>query len=256
MKRMRIMGLALVAVFAMTAIVASSASAAGPSFGRCVAQAGGKFLNNGCTKPSTPGKEKYEWTNVIPKPKFFSKLKEGIPTLETVKGTKITCKTEEGPGEITSPKSVGGVVATFTGCETSGLKCASAGQAEGVIVTSALEGIIGVEKVGTKTPLNDKVASELHAPVGQKVAAFVCAGLPVEVRGSVLHPVTVNKMLLTATEKFTASKGKQKPEHYAGGVPKEHILESNTNGGPFEQAGQTITALVTFEEKVEINTTQ
>ncbi len=60
-------------------------------------------------------------------------------------------------------------------------------------------------------------------------------------------------MKLTATEKFTASKGKQKPEHFAGGVAKEHILETSTNGGTFEQSGQTITSILTNEEKVEAN---
>jgi hypothetical protein len=247
------MGLALIAVLAMTALGASSASSA--SFGRCLPQAKGKFLNSVCTKAATPGKEKFEWSGIV-KNKFTSKLKEGIPTLETVGGTKITCKEESSPGEFNTSKSVAGVIAKFNGCETSGFKCNSVGGIEGEIVTSALEGVVGVEKIGTKTPLNDKLALELHAPVGQKVAAFSCAGLPVEVRGSVLHPITANKMLLTATEKFTAAKGEQKPDKFAGGVVDEHTLESNTNGGPFEEAGQTITALATYEEKVEANTTQ
>jgi hypothetical protein len=250
------LGLCVVAMLAATVVASGTASAAAPEFGRCLAQKGGKFLNSGCTKAATPGKEKFEWFPGVVKNHFTSKLKEGIPTLETVSGTKITCKGESNPGEINSPKSVAGVVATFTGCETTGLKCASAGQPEGQIVTAALEGVLGVEKVGTKTPLNDKLAVELHAPVGQNIAEFVCAGIPVVVRGSVLHPVASNKMLISNAEKFTASKGEQKPDKFAGEPVDAHILESNTNGGPFEEAGQTITVLATAEEKLEANTTQ
>ena len=139
-----------------------------------------------------------------------------------------------------------------TGCETSKLKCESAGKpGEGVINTSPLGGPIGFETEVTP-PSKDHLASELHSESGN-VAEFECAGLKVVVKGSVLHKITANAMKLTATEKFTASKGKQKPEHFAGGTPKEHILESNTNGGPFEQAGQTITGILTGEEKIEAN---
>ena len=177
-------------------------------------------------------------------------------TLETVGGTKITCTAEEGPGEIVNSKEVGHVKPKFNGCSTSGVKCNSAGAAEGEIKTSPLGGTLGVEKVGLKEgkeePKLDKIALELHSEAGN-VAEFSCGGLPVVVHGSVLHPVSSDKMLLTATEKFTASKGEQKPDKFAGGPADEHILESNTNGGPFEEAGQTISAIATFEEKIEVN---
>ena len=104
-----------------------------------------------------------------------------------------------------------------------------------------------------ENPAKSKLASELHSESGN-IAEFECAGLKVVVRGSVLHKITANSMKSTATEKFTASKGHQKPEHFAGGVPKEHILETSTNGGPFEQSGQTITGIITGEEKIEAST--
>lgn len=256
MKRMKMMGLCLVAVLAFAAVASATASAAAPEFGRCVAHVGGKFSDANCKVNALEvSKEKYEWTSTILKPNFTSKLKEGIPTLETVGGTKVTCKTESSTGTINSSKSVAGVNVTFGGCETSGLKCATAGQAEGVIVTSALEGVLGIEKIGIvegkEVASKDKLALELHAPAGLKVAEFSCAGLPVVVQGSVLHPAVTNKSALTAAEKFAQSKGKQKPEHFAGGVAKEHILESSTAGGKFEQSGQSIIALATYEEKIE-----
>ena len=155
-------------------------------------------------------------------------------------------------GHFASNTSVAGVISTFEGCETAGNACNSAGQGAGIIVTNALEGGLGVEKKGA-TPAANKLALELKAPAGQLVAQFSCAGLPVEVRGSLLHPVATGKMLLSATEKFAASKGEQKPDKFAGGTTDEHTLESNTAKGPFEEAGQTIVAVATYEEKVEAN---
>jgi hypothetical protein len=256
MKRMRIMGLALVAVFAMSAVAASSALAEPEGeFGRCLAKAGGKYANSGCTKIEA-GKNKFEWSPGVVKNKFHSKLKEGIPTLETVGGTKITCKTEESPGEFKAGNTeVAGVVATFTGCSTSELPCTTGANTSGTIVTSALEGRLGIEKKGTLPPSNNKLALELHAPVGLKVAEFSCAGLPVEVQGSVLHPAKTGAMVISSTEKFTASKGEQKPDKFAGGATDQHILESKAGAGGFEEAGQTITSLATYEEKVEANPT-
>ena len=252
MKRKKLVGLLALAALAVMGLAASSAFAAAPEFGRCAAKAGGKFQDAGCTKASVPGKEKFEWTpGPGAKNKLHSVIKSGTTaTLETVKGTKITCTAEESPGEFKNAKEVGGVVAKFNGCKTSGLPCNSTGAAAEEIVTSPLGGTLGVEKVSTEGPAKNKLALELHSEAGN-VAEFSCAGLPVVVKGSVLHPVVANKMLISATEKFAATKGEQKPSAFAGEPDDSHILESNTNGGPFEEAGQTITAIATYEEKIE-----
>ncbi len=132
-----------------------------------------------------------------------------------------------------------------------GLKCQS-GATTGEIITEPLNGGLGFE---TETGEQSKwhIAQELHGPGGGELAKFSCGPAAVKVRGSVLHKITANAMKNVATEKFTASKGKQKPEHYAGGTAKEHILESSLAGGPFEQAGQTVTSITTYEEKIEAN---
>jgi hypothetical protein len=253
MKRFKVMGLCLIAAFAVTAMAASSAFAAAPEFGRCLAKTGGKFSDAGCVKGVTTG-GKFEWNpGPGPKPNFHSAIKSGTTaTLETVGKTKITCTNEESPGEFKNAKEVGGVVAKFNGCKTSGLACTTTGDAAEEITTHSLGGVVGVEKLGT-THATDKLAVELHSESGN-IAEFSCAGLPVIVHGSVLHPVSANKMLLTATEKFAATAGEQKPDKFVGGPVDEHILESNTNGGPFEEAGQTITAINTGEEKMEAST--
>ncbi len=250
MKRMKFVALLALAAFAVTAFAASSAFASAPEFGRCLAKTGGKFSDAGCTKAVGSG-GKFEWTPGVVKNKFHSAIKSGTTaTLETVKGTKITCTNESSPGEFKNEKEVGGVEAKFNGCKVSGLPCNSAGAAPEEIVTHPLGGVLGVEKVSTEGPAKNKLALELHSESGN-IAEFTCSGLAVVVHGSVLHPVTANKMLLTATEKFAATKGEQKPSAFAGEPDDSHILESNTNGGPFEEAGQTITAIATYEEKVE-----
>jgi len=259
MKRIRIVALCLVAVFAVGGITASSALAAKqPHFGRCLKKAvagGAGFTGATCTTPVGTG-AKYEWTSTIVKNKFHSKIKpETSATLETVGGTKITCTEEEGPGEVLNSTEIAKVEPKFNNCASSGLKCKSAGAVEGEIKTAPLGGVIGIEKItlveGKEVESKNKVAGELHAEGGGNIAEFACGGLSVVTKGSVLHNMKSNAMYLTATEKFVASKGEQKPDKFAGGTLDEHTLESNTNGGPFEEAGQTITAINTGEEKVE-----
>jgi hypothetical protein len=253
MKHFRALGLSLAIALALGSLIASSASATAPEFGRCLKTAGGKFKNSKCTIASVPGEEKYEWFSGVIKNKFTTKIKEGtIATLETVGGTKITCTGETSSGEFLNAKEVGHMPVKFTGGETSGFKCESAGAGAGNIVTAPLGGPIGFE-TEVVPPTKNHIANELHSESGN-IAEFTCVGIKVVVRGSVLHKIAANAMKLTATEKFTAAKGKQKPEHFAGGVPKEHVLETSTNGGPFEQSGQTITGIITGEEKVEAST--
>jgi hypothetical protein len=254
MKRMKLVGLSAIVGAALAAFVAAPAFATAPEFGRCLAKTGGKFSDAGCTKPVGSG-GKFEWNpGPGPKPNFHSKIKElTSATLETVGGTKITCKQEESPGVFKNAKEVGGVVAKFNECKVSTIPCNSAGAAAEEIVTSPLGGVLGVEKVSTEGPVKNKLAVELHSEAGN-IAEFNCGGLPVVVKGSVLHPVSSNKMLIKATEKFAATKGEQKPSMFAGEKDDSHILESNTNGGPFEEAGQTITAIATYEEKIEAST--
>src|SRR5436190_1631201 len=62
MKRFRIVGLCLAAIFALTALVATGASAeTPPEVGRCLKLAGGKWKDGGCKVKSLPGEEKFEW---------------------------------------------------------------------------------------------------------------------------------------------------------------------------------------------------
>jgi hypothetical protein len=60
-----------------------------------------------------------------------------------------------------------------------------------------------------------------------------------------------NRMGLATTWSFAATAGKQKPEHFLG--LEKDTLNIALGGGAPEQVGQTSTAKITNEEKLEIN---
>ena len=58
-RHLKIIGLCLAAVFAIAAVTASTASAKKPEWGKCVAQAGGKYLDGNCQTKGKGGR--FEW---------------------------------------------------------------------------------------------------------------------------------------------------------------------------------------------------
>jgi hypothetical protein len=224
-----------------------------PDLGRCVKTLRsfeGYFGNSNCTTLKTPGN--YEWLPGVGEgAKFTSTITEGLATFETVKLSKVVCTAEAGTGQYTSAKTVGGVTLTFTGCERSGEQCKSSGAAAGEIVTHDLEGELGIEKLGA-TARENKIGLDLF-PVGNTgpVAEFTCGATEVSLRGSVILPVLANKMLAGAKLKFTATKGKQKPEKFVEGA--KDVLEASFNNGAYEQIGLTVKITQTNEEALEVD---
>jgi hypothetical protein len=282
MKRMRIMGLGLAAIFAMTALFAASASAEAPEYGRCLAKTGGKFSDAGCTKASVPGTEKFEWYAAFGSEKplikkgYKSKSTEG--TLIQLEGTgeglggvktKVGCKSQSSEGEITGNKTNVATKVVFTGCESSGAKCKSPLGVEGEIQVNDLEGVIGVEKFGYNKekkllePNKNKLANEFTPKGTEFFTEFECASLKVQVKGHVLNPQATNKMIKSTTVKFTAPGGNQKPEHFSLSINPETGKETfgpelsleakfeQFKVVPFEESGQTLTTVQTNEEGVE-----
>ena len=276
MKRMRIMGLCLVAAFALTAIGAGTASAL-PEVGRCVAQAGtGKYKNSNCTEKAGAKVEEKQFEfkkgakSETEGVHFTSAGGEGV--LETVSGTKIVCKTQSATGKYDQDsgviKEVEGVVAKFEGCSIPALEtpCNTKGQAAGTISTFLLKGPLGyISGEKTKTPV---VGQELTPEKAKGLfAEFEClgGGIVVKVKGKegaaegktggncVIAPVeNANEMSLTAKQVYSGSGGKQSPQHFQLATSKFCNLESNTNGGAFEAATQALTTVVTNEEALEI----
>jgi phospholipase C len=221
-------------------------------FGRCVRVAKGvrgRFATAGCTSPATAEQFAFEWEAGPGSNAGFttSAKAETALTLETVRKVKVTCKGEVSSGEYTGPTTVGGVVVTLTGCEALLAKCTSAGAAEGEIVTSTLEGVLGWE-----AKEEHRVALDLF-PVerGGLFTEFVCGGTSMAVRGSVISPVISGRMQSTTTVKYAATAGRQKPEHLEG-EPND-VLESSLLGGSFEQTGLTLTTTLTNAEPIEVN---
>ena len=238
-----------VAVIACVAVVAPAWALEAPEIGRCVSHAGGKYTNDVCTK-AAKGKKvgSFEWEAGAMKKKFTGV--GGVGTLETVKANKVTCKTEASSGEFTSAKTVGNIAVTFTGCENLGYKCVSPGKAEGELDTNPLAGSLVWEK------FREEGRVDLVPQSGELFIEFQCGPANVKVKGSVLTNIPVNKPETKVEMKFTAKKGKQKPEYYYTSKTEKvkDVLISKIGATEFEQAGQTITNVQTAEEPLEVNT--
>jgi hypothetical protein len=248
MKRLRSIGLCLVAVVAVSGLAAVSASAEAPEIGRCVkvAPGSGHFATAKCTSHKTGGE--FEWLPGAEKTKFTGV--GGVGTLETVLKLRVTCKTEASSGEFTSPKTAGNILVTFKGCESGGFKCSTSGAALGEIKTNTLAGTI----VWENKPKH-KTALDLVPASTELFVEFNCGPLNAKVKGSVLTNVKAGEMKTVIPLKFTDVEGRQKPEFYetASGEKVKDVLLSKLGEREFEQAGQKITNTQTDEEALEVN---
>jgi hypothetical protein len=253
MKRIRIVGLCLVAVFAMSALVASSASAATPTYKVCKKAAvkeKGTFNNKTCTIASKGGKKEggYEigaWNEGKEKePKF--KDTNGVSTLTSyIKGFGIvgavSCTKAKGEGKITGPSN-GNVTVTFEKCTSSGESCASAGEKAGKIKTSLLA-----------TELAELSPTEVVTRVGEvgKVSAsFSCGAEKVITTGIADGVITgdVGNIAKESTQTFSVNAGGEQVNTVDGDV----LLTEVVGTGNFE-SGENTTAKVKGEEmEIEI----
>lgn len=122
MRSIRTIGLALVAVFALGALVAASASASSfaPEYAKCVKapkvnkKYTGKFGNKSCTEAATEGK--YELESAVGTT-FVGKSKKTVLHVVGANGKAevITCKKDKITGTITRSNGVA-VTITFEGC--------------------------------------------------------------------------------------------------------------------------------------------
>jgi hypothetical protein len=189
MKRMRILGLALVAVFALVAITAAGASASKPTWKACVKaepKNTGAFSDKACSI-GAPGTGKYNLVEGIGKGKGF-KGKGGEATLHNVipgKGDiKVICKSFKDSGSVVAPSGVANVKAVFSKCTSLGAPCSSGVKKE-TIETSAMSGSLGY-MTAAKNSAGESLTNEA-APKTGYLAQFECEGLAkVRVHGSVI----------------------------------------------------------------------
>jgi hypothetical protein len=219
MKRFKVVGLCLVAVFAMSAVVASAASAALPEF-----------------KGTLPNK-------------FTSTSGAGV--LETVNHKKVECTGDTNSGIIKSAKKAEEIVVKFKGCKgLGGGECESttpAAKEKEEIATNNLVGTLGYIKKETK-----EVGLALEPEAGKKelITKIVClvGGIkePVEVKGSVIGVITpINTLTKNLTLTFEQNEGKQKVQNLEGKT--KDTLETSINGGVFEESGEKTTDSLTTE---------
>lgn len=233
-------------------------SVAPAQFGRCiqVATAPGRYTGSYTSAACTTlgGRHFYEWFPGPASTHFkLASLPGSTVGLQTAKGTKLTCLSLAGAGEYTGNalSNVGALTLTLAGCELAGAKCASAGAASGEILSTPLEGALGITKLAGKSA-NNGVGLSIHpAGAGAGVAQFACGASSVSIRGSVVGSIAANKMLPAIPLSFASSKGKQKPEGFAGQGPS--LLEVSRDGGPYEQAALTLKASLVGEEALEVD---
>jgi hypothetical protein len=191
MKRMRIVGLALVAVFALVAITAASASA-NPTWKVCVKSEKGKgeFSDKACSI-SAGGTGSYNLVAGIGKGKAF-KGKGGLAILHNVipgKGDiKVECQSFKDAGKVSAPSGVFGVTSTFSKCKSLGAPCSSGAKKE-TITTETLSGKLGWINKGSNIA-GESLFNEMTPGAGY-LAQFECEGLAkVRVHGGVIGEVT------------------------------------------------------------------
>jgi hypothetical protein len=224
MRRTRILGLALVAAFALS--VAASSATASPVFYTKVEM--GATANTPVKFSGTLG------------PLFL----EGH-----VSKTKIECSAGTVAGEVTGATMTKNVVVTFKGCA---MQCTSPGDPEGTIKSHVLEGELGDVKAGVP---GLRLFSEATGRGGEFAAAECFGGaVGLKVRGSVIgqlsgasgNAVSEGKFSTAHSLKFVRMNGIQKFTQFVGEEAMEQ-LETKTGEGSYEKSGLSAEAIFTAE---------
>ena len=193
MGRMRILGLALLAVFALGAISAAGASATEPGWYECAKNKEAGTLEKGCL-PFAGGKAGYEVKPGLGKGKGF-KLKGGEAVLhvKTYLGDNtVICAASKGTGLYEAPNRVKDVVISYSKCVALTTKtCASAGAKKGEIKTQPLSGELGYVE---SSPVNVGLKLENEATPGPTglVEEFECVNLEVKAHGEMIGELKGN----------------------------------------------------------------
>lgn len=269
MKRMRILGLALVAVFALVAVAASSASAAAPVWAVCAKAPKegktytGKYSNKTCSEVNAESKGEYELVAGIGKKAGF-KGKGGKAILHNVipgKGdVKVECASFKDEGNTAAPNLVYGVKATFSKCKSLGFPCKTEGGKKETITTESLAGELGYVEGSYGTVVGEDLANEKEPGTGLE-AHFECEGeAKVRVAGSVIGTLSGDINTISKESTTTYSVGEylsipeqpgalSNPPELEGGSPDVLLTELN---GP-ETGNVWVGPLVSGQEGAAVN---
>lgn len=227
MQRLKLLGVALMAVFALSAIASVATASANPTI--------------------LP-----EPTEKAPLLYSFLGIEKSVPVLEgTKEGSEIKCTVILGKGDFTSGES-GPVDIDFEGCTATkgGASCTTAGDAKGTILAKATATLVDF-KVGGVLELGILFTNvKLTVP---------CGALTIEIQGSAIGKVDNvknNVKTKAALVLVHQTKGEQAIttcellEAVCKG--KTFKLESNVGKG-FELAGEEAEANITFEKEAEVH---
>lgn len=219
MKYLRLVAIALFAIGALTALMATAANAAEVSALITYSGTGAFTISSG------PGE------------------------LETSSKVKIVCKADNGTGQFggkggtTRSTTIAELTVTFTGCETSALKCTTPGLTAGNIQTVPLVATFGRIKAGEAGLL-------LRPKTGTAfLGSVVCGGVvPLSVTGSVIGVITpvdeqTSEFKLTFTQ---SSAGLQTVKKFENSAVINNLI-ATTTGGP-EEAGLVSTETIKLKE--------
>lgn len=217
MKRIKIMGLCLIAVCWVAAAAGTGSASALPQF----LPASGTFL-------SVSGKG----------------------TLQTTGGMLLICASDFDKGSITGPDSVGNVLVAFHGCKETQLNspCNSGPEPEGLIKTNELKGLLGYINKTSKD-----VGLSLEPTSGTVFVEFSCASglVKAKVTSSVIGKVSpINTKSTTSLLSYKQTSGKQLFTRLEGG-PLAFLLILKI-GEANEVAGEETHDIITFHQPTEV----
>jgi hypothetical protein len=259
MKRIRTVGLCLLAAFATASVASATASAELPEYMVCskAAKVGGvwqgHYTSALCTEASkveTGGEHELE--------KGFGKKASftatgGASILASAEvPDKLECKSSTASGYFTGSKEVKEVIIKSSGCEAAEAKCKSAGAAAGKINTNALKGEFGyIAGKGTGAPT---VGLLLEQESTTYAAEFVCGEIPVRTQGPIIGEVSgdVNAISAESTYTFRESGGVQQFSSFEDGLPDATWRwEFNAGKGWEPEGGDTLGLELTAAAKGE-----
>jgi len=228
MKRFKVMGLCLVAAFALSAVLVSSASAK-LEYKTCIkalVKNTGNYSEKTCSdasKVAGTGKyERAEWNagkkvtfkaknigsphNNIVNP--FGEKKGGPSEAAKIEGT-TTCAKEKVAGEGTGPTSTTWKT-EYKKCEALETKCNTLGQKEGTIITDQLVSVlVNLDATKTSPGILVKGLGPETPGLGKRLAQYECLnkGLNVEVFGAALAKVSGNLNSAAKATTITVEEG-------------------------------------------------
>jgi hypothetical protein len=235
MQRLKLMGLALIAAFALTAFAAAAAQAADPPILVCSFKSEGNFKDPDCKEA---GAGSWEKLIILPGQRIPFRVLSGPGILGSATGETLTCQKDLGTGEIIAPDSVGGVSVTFSECtgkkneteKACTVKSTNGGPGE-IKTATTLKGLYGLV---AHTESTSGVGLLLEPETGKvfvNIASATCA-IEAAVEGSLagevpLQPISLlGRLLFIGTagtqkiKKITVLSGEKKPELSAFGLVK------------------------------------